>query len=126
MVALNIVLVPRWGILGAALALSASIVGTNLWALVEVRKRLELFPYNRGFAKVGLAAIVTTLALVLQRSFFSHETWRAAGVALPLAYIVFLGTMLTVGFDTEDRVLARMAWSKIRGAGDGGSDEYYA
>jgi O-antigen/teichoic acid export membrane protein len=126
MVALNIVLVPRCGILGAALALSASIVGTNLWALVEVRKRLELFPYNRGFAKVGLAAIVTTLALVLQRSFFSHETWRAAGVALPLAYIVFLGTMLTVGFDTEDRVLARMAWSKIRGAGDGGSDEYYA
>lgn len=126
MIVLNILLVPRLGILGAALGLSASIVGTNLWALVEVRKRLELFPYNRGFAKVGLAAIVTTLALVLQRRFFPHETWRAAGFALPLAYVVFLGTMLAVGFDAEDRMLARMAWSKIRGAGDGGSDEYDA
>ncbi len=123
MVALNILLVPRLGILGAALGLSASIVGTNVWCLAEVRKRLHLFPYNRSYAKVVLSAIVTTLALVLQRNFLPHATWRAAGFALPLAYMVFLGAMFVVGFDAEDRMLARLAWSKIWGANNGVSNE---
>jgi O-antigen/teichoic acid export membrane protein len=126
MVALYVVLVPRIGILGAALGLSASVVGTNVWCLVEVRKRLRLFPYNRSYAKVALSAIVTTLVLVAQRSLFAHDTWRAAAVALPFAYIVFLGTMLMTGLDTEDRILARMAWSKLRGISNGGSNEHYA
>jgi len=125
MVVLNILLVPRLGILGAALGLSASIVGTNLWCLREVHKRLGLFPYNRSYAKIALCAIVTTLVLVLQRNFFAHASWRAAGFALPLAYVVFAGTMLLAGLDAEDRTLARMAWAKIRGAGNGGSNEQY-
>jgi len=123
MVALNVLLVPRLGILGAALGLSTSIVGTNVWCLAEVRKRLHLFPYNRSYAKVVLSAIVTTLALVLQRNFLPHATWRAAGFALPLAYMVFLGAMFVVGFDAEDRMLARLAWSKIWGANNGVSNE---
>jgi O-antigen/teichoic acid export membrane protein len=126
MVVLNVLLVPRLGILGAAIGLSASVVGTNIWCLLEVRKRLHLFPYNRSYAKVALAALVTTSALAVQRSLFSHASWRAAGFALPLAYVVFLGTMLVVGLDAEDRMLARMAWSKIWGAGNGGSNEQYA
>ena len=113
MVVLTVVLVPRMGILGAALGLSASIVGTNVWCLVEVRKRLQLFPYDRSYAKVALSAIVTTLALIAQRSLFPHDNWRAAAVALPLAYIVFLGTMLMTGLDADDRALARMAWRKM-------------
>ena len=126
MVVLNVVLVPRMGILGAAIGLSASIVGTNLWCLVEVRKRLGIFPFSRSYMKLGLSAIVTAAVLILQRSFFAHDSWRAAGFALPLAYIVFIGTTLMMGLDGEDRNLARMAWGKIRGIGNGGSNERYA
>ena len=125
-VVLNILLVPRLGILGAALGLSASVVGTNLWALAEVRKRLGLLPYNRSYAKLGFSAAATTLALLAQRSFFSHSSWRAAAVALILAYIVFAGTMLLMGLDEDDRMLARMAWQKLRGDDGGGSNEQYA
>lgn len=126
MVVLNVLLVPRLGILGAALGLSASVVGTNLWALAEVRKRLGLFPYNRSYAKVGFSAVVTTLALAAQRSFFSHSSWRAAAVALILAYVMFLATMLLIGLDGDDRMLARMAREKLRGDDGGGSNEQYA
>jgi len=126
MVLISIALVPRIGIVGAALGLSASVVGTNAWCLLEVRKRLSLFPYNRSYIKIVLSSVVTMAVLVLQRSFFAHDSWRAAGVALPLAYIVFLGTMLMMGFDVEDRKLARMALAKIWGGENGGSNEQHA
>jgi len=126
MVGLNVVLVPRMGILGAALGMSASVVGTNVWCLLEVRKQLSLFPYNRSYANVALSAMVTTLALLAQRRFFAHTSWRSAGMALILAYVVSVATMLLIGLDPEDRMLARMAWRKIRGDGNGGSNERYA
>jgi hypothetical protein len=40
--------------------------------------------------------------------------------------VVSVATMLLIGLDPEDRILARMAWRKIRGDGNGGSNERYA
>ena len=126
MVTLNLLLVPRLGILGAAIGLSASVIGTNVWALVEVRKRLGLFAYNRGYLKVILSALVTTAVLIIQRALFAHATWRAAGFALVLAYAVFFGMMLLHGLESEDRMLARMVWNKLGGDRNGDSNEQYA
>lgn len=55
-VGLNLVLIPRLGILGAAIAWSASIVLDNVAAVAEVRWLLGLAPFGRGY---GLAAAVT-------------------------------------------------------------------
>jgi len=125
-VALNVILVPRLGILGAAVALSASVVGTNLWALVEVRRRLGLFAYNRSYVKIIVSSLITALALAIQRVMFTDASWRAAGVALVLAYAVFFGAMLLLGLDSEDRMLARMVWNKIAGDRNGDTNGQYA
>lgn len=127
MVALNLLLVPRFGILGAALAASIAIAGTNLWALDTVRKRLRLFPYNRTYLKLFPAAAVTAIVLVVQRGLFAHGSWRVAALGIVSAYAVFLCGIFLLGLEAEDRMLARLAWNVIRrGNRNGESDEQHA
>src|SRR5438270_13935279 len=66
MIGLNILLVPRFGIAGAAIATTVTTVTTNVWALISVRRILKLFPYNAAYGKLLLqnaCALAGTLAL---------------------------------------------------------------
>jgi O-antigen/teichoic acid export membrane protein len=114
MVVLNLLLVPRYGIIGAALGSAAAVAATNLWALAAVRKKLKLFPYNRTYLKLVVPVAITVAALMVQRSLFPQVSWRAAVVALVLSYLVFAGALWLLGLEAEDRILARVAWNKIR------------
>ncbi len=113
MVILNLLLVPRLGIFGAALAASIAVAGTNLWALATVRKKLNLFPYDRSYLKLLVPAAMATVVLVVQHHLFAHNSWKWAGVGLVSAYVAFLGGLLLLGLEPEDRMLARTAWDKI-------------
>jgi O-antigen/teichoic acid export membrane protein len=53
---LNLILIPRYGGTGAAIAWSSSILFTNLAPLVQVWKFLGMHPFGRGFPKVVVAA----------------------------------------------------------------------
>ena len=55
-IGLNLVLVPRIGILGAAIAWGASIVVDNVTAMIEVRWVLGIAPFGPGY---GLAVMTT-------------------------------------------------------------------
>lgn len=56
--ALNLVLIPRCGISGAALAWAASIVVSNLAPLAQIRSWFGLHPFGRGSAVVAVVAAV--------------------------------------------------------------------
>src|SRR5258708_27953967 len=49
MVLLSVVLIPRWGIAGAAVGAALTNVFTNIWYLAEVRRTLGLFPFTRRY-----------------------------------------------------------------------------
>jgi len=57
-IGLNLLLLPRLGILGAAIAWGASIVVDNVTAMVEVRWVLGLAPFGPGY---GLVVAMTTI-----------------------------------------------------------------
>jgi len=83
---LNLLLIPRYGGTGAAIAWSSSILLTNLMPLVQVWKFLGMHPFGRGFPNVVLAAGAAygALGLVLR---------VALGTSLP----VFLLYQLVAG-----------------------------
>ena len=56
-VGLNLALVPRFGITGAAVAWAVSIAITNLAALLQVRYAMGVRPFGRGYPLVGGAAL---------------------------------------------------------------------
>jgi O-antigen/teichoic acid export membrane protein len=117
MVALSIVLVPLWGIVGAAMAAAITNAGTNAWNLIEVRKALGMFPYTRSYFRLlppTVAMLAATLLLRRYSSMFHHD-WLAVGATLLCAYVVFATIVLTFGLNVDDRLIANAVWSRVRG-----------
>jgi len=56
---LNLVLIPRIGIVGAGIAWAASIVLSNLAPLLEIRLLLGLSPFGKSSASVAALALIT-------------------------------------------------------------------
>ncbi|HTR66982.1 MAG TPA: flippase [Terriglobales bacterium] len=114
MVVLSLALVPRWGITGAAVATAVTLGMANLWFLIEVRRRLGLFPYNRQWWRLvlPLGGSCATL-LVLRKLVVLRPQWAVAGLGLIAAYLVFAGIALAFGLDADDRIIAGAIWSRI-------------
>jgi O-antigen/teichoic acid export membrane protein len=115
MVGLNIFLVPRFGIAGAAIAATVTTVATNVWALISVRRILKVFPYNAGYLKLmwpSAFAIAGTLSLARVMG-GTHAPWKAAGAGLLFAYIIFVATIFLFGLDQDDHELAKIAWTRV-------------
>jgi O-antigen/teichoic acid export membrane protein len=54
-IALNLLLIPHWGMMGAALAWTASILIQNLLPLIQVRRIWTITPVSSAYAQVVLA-----------------------------------------------------------------------
>lgn len=111
-----VLLVSRWGITGAAIATAGCNVVTNVWCLAEVKKFLRLFPYNRSYWILALPSAVTVAAAVGLRIGLRSVTADIPVLVLStiLAYVVFVGGVVLLGLEDEDRMIARTIWLKIR------------
>ena len=85
-IVLNLILIPRYGGTGAAIAWSSSIIFTNLLPLAQVWKFLGMHPFGRGFPKAALAAGAAygALGLVMR-------------VALGTSFVVFAAYEVVAG-----------------------------
>ena len=111
---LNLILIPRYGGTGAAIAWSSSIIFTNLLPLAQVWKFLGMHPFCRGFPKVALAAGASygALGLVLR---------TALGASLPVFVAVMVQPslgILTVWFGVLVAIVARAIKNHTRVQGD--------
>lgn len=117
MVVLNLLLIPGWGITGAAVAAAITTVVTNVWCLKDVYSALGLFPYTRSYFRLVPPIAGALLILLLLRARFLnviHLQWVVMGAGLVLAYLAFVGIALAVGLDSDDRLIAQAAWKRIR------------
>ena len=116
MVVLNVLLIPRLGILGAATAAACVNLGTNSWNLREVRANLGLWPYNGSY----LLLVVPTGATILAVLGLLHigrgiSNWLLVASGLATAYVLFFSTLAIFGLDADDRLVLRAVWSRVRG-----------
>ena len=107
---LNILFIPRLGLVGAAIASAASAVAVNLLRLVEVYMLFRLLPYDLRFLKPIAAGLVALAATMGTRRLLPVE----GGLVYPLTSMVVLllvygGSILVLGLSQEDRaVLVRL------------------
>jgi len=116
MVGLNILLVPQFGIAGAAIATTITTITTNVWALASVRRLLKVFPYNAGYFKLALPSICAMAGTLMLARLLAgnYAQWKIAGAGLVFAYGAFIGTLCLLGLDQDDRELAKLAWVRLR------------
>jgi O-antigen/teichoic acid export membrane protein len=116
-VLLNVLLIPRWGIVGAVVAAATANAGTNAWNLLQVRSSLGLSPYNRSYLSLLPAAMITAVVefLILRLGHGMHSNPLLILVSVATGYLTFLGTMIAFGLDKNDRLLADAVRNKLRG-----------
>ena len=116
-VLLNVLLIPRWGIVGAVVAAATANAGTNAWNLLQVRSSLGLSPYNRSYLSLLPAAMATAVVefLILRLGQGMHSNPLLILVSIAVGYLTFLGTMIAFGLDKNDRLLADAVRNKLRG-----------
>src|SRR5712692_6087270 len=104
MVALTLVLIPRWGITGAAVAAALTSAVSNVWYLREVGRTLGLFPYSRSYLRLLLPLFGNFIVLLLLKGTLStvQPEWIVIAIGLALGYLAFIDIALVLGLDTDD------------------------
>jgi O-antigen/teichoic acid export membrane protein len=93
---LGYLLIPKSGMVGAAVAVAITLIGVNVLRLVEVYYLLRLHPYHWDFARSVLAGVISLgAAYYVQQQFIVRGTtqvWRvlAVGGIFVILYIVLL------------------------------------
>ena len=101
---LTVLLIPQYGILGAAYANASAIVLINLAALVEVYFLLRLHPYNiRYFKVLFLGAISAAIAYGMR--YFLPDTGSIifSGVEAALILVIFFALIILFGLEENER-----------------------
>ncbi|TNF84995.1 MAG: hypothetical protein EP299_00030, partial [Acidobacteria bacterium] len=115
-IGLSLYLIPRHGLVGAAVAALLSIVGLFGGALLLVHRWEGLWPWDRRYVKGLVAALVTSGALVLaDRLPLGSPVLHLLALCV-VAVVVFAAVLRLLGPDAEDREVMQLIRGKL-GAG---------
>jgi O-antigen/teichoic acid export membrane protein len=110
---LDALLIPRWGILGAAIANATSLAAVNVLRVVQVRRVLGIFPYDRRFLRPLAAGLIgATAALLLPLA--SLDPLPRLALRVLVLGLVYLSALAAFGIDPVDREVARTLWDRLR------------
>lgn len=105
-IVLNLLFIPRWGILGAAAATAASIAGLNVVRSVQVYAALRIQAYDTRYLKLAVAAAIGAGGGAAVRALLGDVhflgTLVATGVVIAGLYLV---TLWVEGFEREDELV---------------------
>jgi len=109
---LNLLFIPSYGIVGAALATMLSIVIINIIKILEIYKEFKFVPYKKSIFKVFLFGLVSFLFLqILSFLDINYLIKLLSGVVLSL----FINTWLFVkfGIEKDDQLIINKFKSKF-------------
>jgi O-antigen/teichoic acid export membrane protein len=102
-IGLDVCLIPRYGIAGAAVAEVVAAVALNSSMLIAIKSTLGLSPYDRRYLKGSLAAVITAAGLFFIRPRGVSVLVIRLMLRAVIATAIFAAVLLVVGLDSEDR-----------------------
>jgi O-antigen/teichoic acid export membrane protein len=100
---LNIILIPRWGLVGAAVAAVVGEGFINIIRLLEVFFIYKIIPFNRSFYKPLLATIGAVGAFFLVLQVYNHgENFLLAGLNMSIMVLAYVGIIYLLGFSKDE------------------------
>ena len=114
-VALNFLLVPAFGILGAAAATATALVVSNSLSLFFVHRFLGFWPYGRRYVKPLISGLTAAATVYLTRTVLpDYEGLAALVLFTPLFLVTFSIVLVGVGLSPSDRQFLSSFWSAVR------------
>jgi len=115
-VILDVILIPRYGLVGAAIAGSLAIIIFSILRAAEVYHIFRMHPFKRAFWKPAVAGIVAMSATyTLQTLFFAGRDTLALFVLSPIFLSLFILVIYKLGLESDDRVVLLAIWNKMKG-----------
>lgn len=115
--ALCFVLIPAYGVNGAALSAAASICVASVATLAALRKLLGFWPYHTGYAKPAAAGIATAAVYFLVSWLLPVPQGVLSILILaPLIGAVFVGALLLLGLPPGEKKLVGAVLTAMRQA----------
>jgi O-antigen/teichoic acid export membrane protein len=113
---LNAVLIPWWGITGAALSSAITNAATNTWYLHELRSSLRMSPYNRGYLRLLPPAVACITAAMVLRYTLAWVRPESLVIVLSgaVCLAVLLGVTLAMGLSADDKVILSAVMARFR------------
>lgn len=114
---LNFLLIPRWGLTGAAISVAATNISSNLLWLRDVRRKLSMSPSLQGYLSLLAPTALTVLTLFIARIELPSSLGNIVRVILGLSagYAVFFISAVLFALSPDDRMLAENAYARLRG-----------
>ena len=104
----NLLLIPLFGIEGAAFATGLAILGQFALGLVAVWYFLKLWPYDLRYLKGILSAALTLLLLGFAANHLGSDSAVRVVVGCCISAAAFFGILIGLRLDEEDKVFIRM------------------
>lgn len=112
---LNLLLVPSFGIRGAAVATAAALVLANVLTLIFVRRRLGFWPFGWHYAKPIVAGTLAFTAVYGARAVFPNLEGLVAVVVFGTLFIgLFLALLRALGLSPSDQQFLGALWRTLR------------
>jgi len=113
-VGLNLLLIPTYGLVGAAISVLASTAAVNVLRVGEVFVLLGTSPYNRSFLKPLAAGLVGLAAALAVRLVVPNAPALQALFGIGALFGAYALTLTRLGLSAEDRLVMNRAWNRVR------------
>lgn len=120
-ITLALLLIPRFGVIGAAAAAALTVMLLNGVGLMEVYWIMKIHPYRRDMWKPLLAGTLTAIfgwmLLPIVHTGSGHLAILGALVLVVSFALVYMALLAMLGFSEEDRIVFEMASARLRKKG---------
>jgi O-antigen/teichoic acid export membrane protein len=113
-IGLSVVLIPPFGLVGAAVASAAPLIIVNLMRLVEVAVLIRVTPYDRSYVKPLVASALAAAAAVAVTIAIAIDPVLEAAVGFAVIASVYVAATARLGLTADDRAILHRAWRRFR------------
>jgi len=112
-VVLNLLLVPAFGIFGAAVATAAAVILLNMVTVLFVHQLLGFWPFSAYYARPIVAGLLAAATTYLVRLVLPANGATALLVFAPLFLAVFIALLVALGLNPSDRQFLASFWAAV-------------
>ena len=113
MTGLGLILIPKHGLLGAALTACLSVSIVNIVRMVEVYYFEKIHPYNDKYIKPLIAAATAIAGVFGLRLLLPGDNLLATVLGILTFGLIFVGSFLWLRIEDEDRLILRLVSRKL-------------
>jgi len=113
-IAANWILIPIYGLTGAAIANVITFTGLAAGGLYFSKNRLGFFPFDKYWTRSLLIAIVTTAVLIAIKHTFEQNAVIELLVVTIVSVVLFYGFLAWAGLSEDDRNLLKIVIKTIK------------